>query len=305
MEKANNASYNIHLHYILYQEGTHKMDAKVHNECERHFLRVLEALKQYTGDFNIEVVVPKEGGFIDEFIVSLPDWNFADIWKSFIVATITYYFTKKTNLREDILKGIDIVEKIKSGSLSKEEAIALVAKDKKIKKIVSDYYKAAEQDPQISNIETTTNLQDGESLASSNIKRGDFQTHVIETESVEDTQTIEGTTIAILSPILQKGHGKTWTGIYSGKTIPFKIEDKDFLRQVYNNEIKFGSATLIKCTLLVKRKQIKMDDDPTIKEDFEYIVKFVQTWVDDEHFQSGTKRYKKQKADKRQLSFDF
>lgn len=43
--------YKIHLHYLLSKEGIHVMDAKVHNECERHFLRALDAIKQYTGDF--------------------------------------------------------------------------------------------------------------------------------------------------------------------------------------------------------------------------------------------------------------
>ncbi|MBR6444845.1 MAG: hypothetical protein IKS94_00170 [Prevotella sp.] len=105
--------------------------------------------------------------------------------------------------------------------------------------------------------------------------------------------------------MLQKGHGKTWSGIYSGKTISFKIEDKDFLEQVYNNEVKFGAATTIKCNLQIKKKQIWTIDDPIVKEDFEYIVKDVLTWADDVHFQSETKRYKKIKADKQQMSFDF
>lgn len=133
------------------------------------------------------------------------------------------------------------------------------------------------------------------------IERKDFQTHIYETDTTEDTQTIEGTTIGVFSPILQKGHGKTWNGIYSGKTIQFKVEDKEFLEQVYNNEVKFGAATTIKCTLQIKRKQTRTGDDPTVKEDFEYIVKDVLTWADNEHFQSETKRYKKIKADKRQL----
>lgn len=40
------------------------MDAKVHNECERHFLHALDAIKQYTGDFQVEVAVPNEGGLL-------------------------------------------------------------------------------------------------------------------------------------------------------------------------------------------------------------------------------------------------
>lgn len=196
------------------------MDAKVHNECERHFLRALDTIKQYTGDFQIEVSVPNEGGYIDEFLIKIADSSLVDLIRDFVVALFTYYFTKKTNVRDDILKGIDIVEKIKNGNLSKEEALALVAYDKKLKKIISDYYKAAEYDQQIQRIEVSSEQQNSQPICS-NICRGDFHTHIIDTESSEVTQTIEGTTIAILSPVLQKGHSRTWNGIYSGKTIPF------------------------------------------------------------------------------------
>ena len=296
--------YKIHLHYLLSKEGIHVMDAKVHNECERHFLRALDAIKQYTGDFQIEVSVPNEGGYIDEFLIKIADSSLVDLIRDFVVAFITYYFTKKTNVRDDILKGLDIVEKIKNGNFCKEEALALVAHDKKLKKIISDYYKAAEHDQQIQRIEVSSEQPETQPICS-NICRGDFQTHIIDTESSEDTQTIEGTTIAILSPVLQKGHSKTWNGIYSGKTIPFKIEDKDFLKQVYANEIKFGSATTIKCTLQIKTKRIIAEDEATVKEENTYIVKSVQTWADDQCFQRDTKRYKKQKADDRQLTLDF
>lgn len=44
----------LHLHYVLQQEGIHQMDAKVHNECEKQFLLALDALKAYTGDFHVE-----------------------------------------------------------------------------------------------------------------------------------------------------------------------------------------------------------------------------------------------------------
>ena len=260
--------------------------------------------KQYTGDFQIEVSVPKEGGYIDEFLIKIADSSFVDLIRTFVVALITYYFTKKTNVRDDILKGIDIVEKIKNGNFSKEEALALVAQDKKLKKIISDYYKAAEHDQQIQRIEVSSEQPNVQSVCS-NICRGDFHTHIIDTESSEDTQTIEGATIAILSPVLQKGHGKTWNGIYSGKTIPFKIEDKDFLKQVDANEIKFGSATTIKCTLQIKTKRTIAEDEATVKEENMYIVKNVQTWADDQYFQRDTKRYKKKKADDRQLTLNF
>ena len=292
----------LHLHYILQTEGVHQMDAKVHNECEKQFLLALDTLKAYTGDFHVEVKVPNKGGVVDEFILHLFDPSIADFLKIVLTAFLTYYFTKRGNKREDILKGIEIIEKIKEKKLTQEEALEVVADDKNLRKIVSNYYKAAEKEIQIARIETSSNEEGKKNEAEvRGIERKDFQTHIYETDTTEDTQTIEGTTIGVFSPILQKGHGKTWNGIYSGKTIQFKVEDKEFLEQVYNNEVKFGAATTIKCTLQIKRKQTRTGDDPTVKEDFEYIVKDVLTWADNEHFQSETKRYKKIKADKRQL----
>lgn len=291
----------IKLHYILKEEGVHQMDAKVHNECERQFLLALDVLKAYIGDYRIEVRVPQNGGLIDEFVV-LANPHIADFAKMIIAAFFTYYFTKKQNKRDNILKGLEIIEKIKNQSLTKEEALAVVSSDKKLRKIVSNYYKSAENDNQIASIEASTSRSDNqEDISVSRIEKQEFQSHIIETEHTEQTQLIEGTTIAVFSPVLQKGHGKIWNGIYSGKSIPFKIEDKDFLKQVYNNEIKFGSATTIKCNLQITKKEVWDEGDLQKKEDFEYVVKDVINWSDDEHFQNETKRYKKIKEQKRQL----
>ena len=81
-----------------------------------------------------------------------------------------------------------------------------------------------------------------------------------------------------------------WRGIYSGLPIEFKIDDKDFLEQVYDQEIKFGNGTSITCNLQIETKT-------TIKDDIEeaktyYIVKLITQWSDDEHFQYDTKKYK-------------
>lgn len=292
----------LHLHYVLQQEGVHQMDAKVHNECEKQFLSALDVLKSYTGDFHVEVKVPTEGGVVDEFIIHLlPNGN--EVVFTILSALITYYFTKKSSKRDNILKGIDIVEKIKSGSLTEEEAMQLVANDRKLKKIISNYYSSVEREPRVIQIETSSNeIGTNPKSVRKKITRQEFQTHIIETDTNETTQVIEGTTISILSPILQKGHGHKWNGIYSGKTISFKIDDKDFLKQVYNNEVKFGAATIIKCNLQIRQKTTNVEGDTTVKEEYEYIVKDVLTWADDEHYQNETKRYKRIKEEKRQLS---
>ena len=118
--------------------------------------------------------------------------------------------------------------------------------------------------------------------------------------TIENKTEIAGTTIRILSPILQQGHGKVWRGYYSAKPIDFKVLDKDFLKQVYDNEIKFGANTVITCTLIISTKQkIENGEETEIKP--EYAVKDVLKWGDDNTFQNYTKRYKKIKADERQL----
>lgn len=293
---------DIQIHYYLFDANTHQMDARVHNDCEHQFLLALDILKQYIGDFKVDVGIKKEGGVIDELIVSVaPD--LVDFSKIIITAFITYYFTKKQNRRDDVLKDIDIIEKLKEKNVSKDEAEAFVAKIPALKKHVSKYYSYAEKEPAIQQVETSI-LDNGDRKQSyvACINRTDFVSHIIETDTTEKTDTIEGTTIAILSPILQKGHGKTWHGIFSGKTIDFKIEDKEFLQQVYDNEIKFGAATVIKCTLKIKKKETRTDEDPRVTEDFEYTVTDVQSWQDDEHYQIQSKRYKRIKAEESQLS---
>ena len=74
------------------------------------------------------------------------------------------------------------------------------------------------------------------------------------------------------------------------------------MQQVYDNEIKFGAATVIKCNLKIKKKETRTDEDPRVTENYEYTVTDVQSWQDDEHYQIQSKRYKRIKADESQLS---
>lgn len=99
---------------------------------------------------------------------------------------------------------------------------------------------------------------------------------------------------------MRQGHGKVWKGYYLGKTIEFKVLDKEFLEQVYNNEIKFGANTVITCTLItITKKKVENGEYTDLKP--EYAVKDVLQWEDDYTFKNSTKRYKKIKADEQQL----
>lgn len=293
---------NIDLHYYLQEEGVHQMNAKVHNECEYFFLQSLDVLKQYVGDFDVDVKVPKEGGVISEFVLSLLDSKAFTFAEGVFTAFISVFTSQKNNQREGILKDIEIIEKIKANSYTKEEVEILIGRNKTLSKFFSEYYKSAEKEPQLRGIGSSVINAVNHNSSSSLIKRSDFRSHIIEKETHENSNVIEGCTIAIISPILQKGHSKVWQGIYSGKTIDFKIEDKEFLVQVYNNEIKFGSATTIKCSLQIKKKVTRISDEDVSDEKYEYSVKDVQSWIDDENYQKYSKKYRRIKEQEKQLS---
>lgn len=278
------------------------MNAQVHNECEHYFLQSLEVLKQYVGDFYVEVKVPQEGGVISEFVLSLLDTKAFTFAEGVFVAFISTFASKKVNQREVILKDIEIIDKFKAGNYSKEEAMALVGRNKSLKKYISEYYKVAEKDPTIREIGSSVRNIETSTTSSSSIMRVDFRSHVIEKETHENSQMIEGCTIAIISPVLQRGHSKVWRGIYSAKTIDFKIEDKEFLGQVYNNDIKFGAATTITCSLQIKKKEVIISDEDAPTDSYEYIVKDVQSWIDDDNYQRYSKRYRRIKEEEKQLS---
>lgn len=124
-----------------------------------------------------------------------------------------------------------------------------------------------------------------------------------DTTTEDKTETAE-TTIRILSPVLQQEHGKVWKGNYSGKTIDFKVLDKEFLEQVYNNEIKFGTNTVITCTLItITKKKVENGEHTNLKP--EYAVKDILQWEDDNTFKNSTKRYKKIKANEQQLDLFY
>lgn len=299
-----NIEFNIH--YIFYDETCKQMDAKVHNECERQLLLAIDYLKLYCDeDIYINVKSVKDGSIIDVLAISILCLKGSSILKTFFEALVDYLFNKKKNKLDDINNRLDILEKIKKQKLTKEEAIAIIKGDSRLKKCINAYYKSAKKEDNLKKICTIIKGENQPPINTS-INREDFDSHLVEEYNKETSEDINGATIQILTPILQKGHGKKWSGIYSGKTISFEIEDKSFLEQVYNNEIKFGSATSIKCNLTIKKKEIFLEEDVnSLKEEIKYIVKEVLMWVDDFHLENETKKYKRIKSDVRELSLNF
>lgn len=79
------------------------------------------------------------------------------------------------NTLENIDKRIEIMEKLKSGNISAEEAEILVESDETLYKCVSSFYKNAQKEPSIVSIESSIKSEDGdENYVSSKIERADF-----------------------------------------------------------------------------------------------------------------------------------
>lgn len=292
--------FDFQIHYYLNQEDLHQMDAKILNECERQLLDAFDFVKAYTGDFKIEITPKKEGGLIAYFIISAIIIDKSDIFKNIINALIQKFFSSSQTKLANSNARIELYEKVKNGTLTKEEAEELID-EKKVRKCVSNYFKSLEKANTVTSVEASVK-KDGEQkpFSSSKIIKADFTKKILSDATTEDKTETAGTTIRILSPVLRQGHGKVWKGYYLGKTIEFKVLDKEFLEQVYNNEIKFGANTVITCTLItITKKKVENGEYTNLKP--EYAVKDVLQWEDDYTFKNSTKRYKKIKADEQQL----
>lgn len=292
--------FDFQIHYYLNQEDLHQMDAKILNECERQLLDAFDFIKAYTGDFKIEVTPKKKGGLIESFIIVAIIIGKSDTFKNLINALIQKFFSSTQTKLANSNARIELYEKVKNGTLTKEEAEELID-EKKVRKCVSNYFKSLEKANTVTSVEASMKKEgDIEPFSSSKIIKADFTKKILSDTTTEDKTETAGTTIRILSPVLRQGHGKVWKGYYSGKTIEFKVLDKEFLEQVYNNEIKFGANTVITCTLItITKKKVENGEYTNLKP--EYAVKDVLQWEDDYTFKNSTKRYKKIKANEQQL----
>lgn len=294
-------AFEFQIHYYLNQEGLHQMDARVLNECEKQLLDAFDIIKAFTGEFDVEIGPKKEGGLIENLVVSAITIIGYETVKNLFNALIQKFFSSTQTKLANSKDRIELMEKIKKGDLTKEEADILI-EDKRVRKCASKYFKELDKAKEVTSVGASIRANDDpEPFSTAKIVRADFTKKILLDTTIEDKTETAGTTIRILSPVLQKGHGQIWRGFYSGKPIDFKVQDKDFLEQVYRDEIKFGTNTVITCTLVTSIKH-KIENGEETEAKTEYAIKDVLKWEDDNTFQNYTKRYKKIEADKRQLN---
>ncbi|MDY3914538.1 MAG: hypothetical protein SOZ18_06300 [Phocaeicola sp.] len=296
---AQNICLDFQLHYFIAGEVPHAMDAKIHNEAERYLLKAICELQKYvTCEISVRVEAKNEGGIIDNLLLVCEKLDISETLTALLAGFVGSFFRPAIHKTDEVKNRVEVAEKIKNGKFSQEEIEVLLKGDKQLKKWVSKYYDTLSKENTITKIETKILFEEPQENITTTIEKKDFNGHVIQEGASVTTEIIEGTTIYIVSPVLVKSRRLLWKGLYSGCPIEFKIEDNDFLSQVYDHEIKFGNGTSITCSLQIETKTTIKDGIEDIKS--YYRVKAVSQWADSEHFQYETKKYKKMKKGQNQ-----
>ena len=302
----------LNVHYFLSEEGVHQMNAKTFNECQKQLILALEAYSSNSTEVQVDVIARGEGGVIDGFIIKfLSDVAydlFKDKIKGFIQKIIKRFFAN--DLQNKRMSDAEVAQiwaeykpLLEQGIMTKEEVEIIAKGNDNLVQLVSNYYKKILGEQTIVAINASANVEN-QPIISQTIEKKHFPLKIVEDISHQETETITATDIQIVSPVLQTKHGENWRGMFNGISIEFKVEDKLFLSQVYNNEIKFGSFTIIRCNLAIVH--IFNEDGIEDEKKRKFIVKEVLNWADDETLQyQDTKTYRRIKDNKRQLSFDF
>jgi hypothetical protein len=199
-------------------------------------------------------------------------------------------FSPAISVTEETKNKLDNVEKIKeliqTGNLSEQEFDYIVANDKDLKKIKSNFYKSAQKETTIESIEIEAFDRDDEPiLPKQSIDYKDFANCIIPDEQETNTEEINAK-IIIVAPVLIRGRKDHWKGIFKDESIEFKVDDKVFLENVYQHQIKFSNGTYIDCIMRIKTTTNTMNKNEKISR----TVIDVTNWGDNEMNRTITKR---------------
>lgn len=278
------------LHYYLQEEGVHEMDAFVHNICERQILNMINYLsKQYGYDVKVDIEAKEEGGIKDTIKIIGGSAAFLFLFQK----VVEYMFNPDKNYLDNTKTRIEIAEKIRNSTFTEEEVEALVGEDEALKNFTSSYYKNLSKEVKVEKVETTlTNNDNVDDCVTFTVNKNNFQDKVVKSDIQKNVTTITATTLHVGSPILINGLPDKWKGRFNGENILFTINDNEFLDQVYNREVQFESGTSLTCDIEIT-EHIKAER--VTKRTF--VVTYVRSWSDGNHYQRNTKRYVKELAE--------
>ena len=283
-----NDNLKIQLHYCFMDENSHSMDAEVFNECERHFIKALKSLEKYIEkDIEIKIEPREKGSLYDILTVLVQDPIYLAIIAPYLAYFIQKFFDSKipnakhkidsTNTKLDNLQKIK--ELIRNGELTEEEFNYIADNDKDLRKLKSNFFKAAKKEKSVIKIEAKTDQANNKEPIIIIVDRNSFDSFIIP-ETIEKTINNEQKKIFIVSPTLIEGKkSPTWRGIIDNEPIEFKITDSDFLQQVYGKQVTFSNGTYINCEL----QTIMLTNSETEETKISREVKHINYFGDDEN----------------------
>lgn len=309
---SNDTILTFELHYFMDQPDWHEMDAVIHNRCGANVINVIKNLADVMGvEIQLDYVVSLEGGVKDKLklvikktaskVNGIPH----DIFIVLISALLGHFISPAPSVDESQqqLNRAEVIEKIKNGQYTDEEIAFIITGDKKYIANRNSFYRNLDKEPHVTKVQCRTTgggLPDNGSIPE--IEKKDFQDQIIAEQTNTETQKYSGTTVMVLIPVLSKESDARWKGLFNNQTIPFKIADKDFLKEVFNKDVHFVAGTSLRCDFTLVTES-KYDENGNLESQSRYgIVDNVTSCYDGEVLVHHTKRYKKAKADKRQLS---
>ena len=306
-------SVDIYIHFYFKETDIHSMNAFIFNECEKQFIKAIKNIDKYLKEpIEILVYAKEEGGLKERLKVVINNPLAVGIVCAIIGAYCNTFFNlgfeqklpvsqETKNKLENIL---NIKNAISSNNLTEDEFVYISSNDKELRKLRSNFFSTAIKDETLLQVEIDTDTQIGERLLFDKIivpyeKFNDFI--IKDDDEQESTPEIveKEVRIYIIAPILVEGRKDHWKGFLNGGSIDFILSDKEFLQQVYSQEIKFGNGTYLDCKLRITTT-IKMKGKEEIIND----VFYVKNSGDEENFVRPIKRRKRKQHNQGLLQFD-
>lgn len=255
----------LELHYSLIGNDNHSMDAVIHNECEKYFIHALLSLNKYFDNpIVVKICAEEKGGLTNIIDIAAPTIMLGLV-TNWIYDFLKYFIIPKTDNPTEVLNKIEVVQKIKtimnsSDPLTAAELDYITTNNIELRKLKSEYFKTAKKDNSIEYIELTGigALNNHESFHIGKIKYNDFDKCILTKDEESDSNDIDAI-IYIVAPVLIKGRKDYWKGIFENNSIDFRVSDKEFLSQVYSNQITFKNGTRIICKMNITQTLSTID----------------------------------------------
>jgi len=261
---------------IRYQfsDGSHSMDARVFNYCEKQVIDVLYAVATSYGlKIKVETLPLKDGSLLSFLKINSSTGKktasiLFTIFLSVVANLITDAIKNKPKdtaqiIYEQVMQDPEVQELLREKTkeeIRKEELelkkanerLQATLEENKLKKKKSEFYKALDGYDKVKEV-SFYRVREGRDIPPfKTIERKNFEDFILDSDELEPC-LIESARIEIISPVLKKGKYK-WNGIYNGTPIPFSMRSVEFKELVQSGQIVFKNGSAIVCVLVIKRK---------------------------------------------------